>query len=304
MKDIIIALIFICLLVSYFYINYEINHSITSSELAQVFIVEQNQTAKQISQQLAEHGLINSNFWFRIYLWNKGLETKLQTGKYLLRLNMSIAEIVHTLTTNQGVLKEKTVTVFEGMTSAEIEDLLINQGFKIEKGEIVNAGLEGYLFPDTYRFYDDAKAEDIIKKMSDNFTNQVGRTIDHQIVILASIIQKEARDYTEMRRIAGIFYNRLYKNLPLQSDATINYITGKNLRQPSIDDTKTQSSYNTYLNLGLPPGPICNPGLKAIRAAQNPETTSYFYFLHPKNGPTVFSQTSKEHLLNKKEYLP
>ena len=120
---------------------------------------------------------------------------------------------------------------------------------------------------------------------------------------MASIIQQESLNEEEMSMISGIFWNRISEDMLLQSDATVNYATGKKARQPSLDDIKVQSPYNTYLYPGLPPTPICNSGLAAIQAAIYPQASDYYYFLHPLDSPAVYSKTLEEHNRNKAKYL-
>ena len=191
--------------------------------------------------------------------------------------------------------------------------------------------LEGFLFPDTYRISIatssglPAISSRIIQKQLENFENKFTPEMQaeaarqnltlYQAVILASIVEKETgrnaqtaaekQDLQQERQtIAGIFYNRLKAGMPLQSDATVNYITGKNSPQASLDDTKIDSPYNTYLYKGLPPGPICNPSLSSLKAALEPIASSYYYFLHrPDTGQAIYSQTFEQHLQSKQKYL-
>ncbi len=246
------------------------------------------------------------------------------------------------------------VTLIEGWKVSEIGDALEKQGLgksadfvsaaknnvpendpiiKIPKGQ----SLEGYLFPDTYRFAKTSTQEMIIKKMLKNFSDRVdtlhaepgsnGRYIIkgfenldiggqkgltfHQVVTLASIIEKESGaggsangQPSERKIIAGIFYNRLKIGQALESDATVNYVSGKDNPTPTNQELQINSPYNTYRNPGLPPGPICNPSLSSIEAALNPALTEYYYFLHKQpSGEAVFSKTFEEHVKNKFQYL-
>ncbi|MFH1822084.1 MAG: endolytic transglycosylase MltG [Patescibacteria group bacterium] len=173
---------------------------------------------------------------------------------------------------------------------------------------------EGYLFPDTYRVFKDAEMDDIIKKMLNNFDKKLtaemrkdianqGKSI-YQIVTMASIIEKEGRNFKDMSIISGLFWDRIKNGQPLQSDATLTYIFSDDKPAHTTEETKVDSPYNTYLILGLPPGPICNPSLNAIKAAIYPEYTDYNYFLHRLDtGETIFSKTYDEHLNNKARYL-
>ena len=206
-----------------------------------------------------------------------------------------------------------------------------------------NADLEGYLFPDTYQVFEDSTPGDLIRKMLTNFEKkwsalepnyQNGQIIvpgfenqkfadslpgitPYEVLTLASIIEKETgrdltnkdansleRLLTERKTVAGIFYNRLKIGMALESDATINYITKSNQAQATIEQTKIKSPYNTYLNPGLPPGPICNPSAMSIEAALNPIKTDYYFFLHKQpSGEVVYSKTLDEHIKNKYRFL-
>ncbi len=181
-------------------------------------------------------------------------------------------------------------------------------------------GLEGYLFPDTYRIYASSTVTDVIEKMLDNFDKKLtdkmradirkqGKSI-YEIVTMASIIEKEAPidyqkdDNHDARIISGIFWNRLKIGQGLQSDATLSYIFGDNDPTHSGRDLEVDSPYNTYKYRGLPPGPICNPGILAIEAAIYPIQTDYYYFLTPLGkDQVVYAHTYEEHLKNKYQYL-
>lgn len=245
--------------------------------------------------------------------------------------------------------QEISLTLIEGWTIKDIADYLENQ--KLVKSEnFVNltkkfiknnhpllaqnpkdSGLEGFLFPDTYRVFkpktdfSDKTGEELIKKTLDNFSKKITPAMLLEvkaknmtlfdIITLASIIEKETgrnaitaqqkQNLDEERKIiAGIFYNRLNIKMALESDATINYITKHNNPMPTKEDLEVNSPYNTYKNRGLPPGPICNPSLSSIMAAIYPTQTDYFYFLHKQpSGEAVFSKTFDEHVKNKFKYL-
>ena len=170
------------------------------------------------------------------------------------------------------------------------------------------------MFPDTYRIYIDADLDDIIRKMLGNFDGKLtakmrediskqGKTI-YEIVTMASLIEKEVRTEKDMKIVSGIFWNRIKNGQALQSCASLAYILGVNKAQYTTEDTKIISPYNTYQNPGLPPGPISNPGIQAIKAAIYPTDTDYNYFLtNPANGETIFSKTFNEHIKNKNKYL-
>ncbi len=226
------------------------------------------------------------------------------------------------------------ITLLEGWTDRDIAEYLqktlyINtadflktaDNFDLTAYPIVsqkpkNGNLEGFLFPDTYFLLKSATStpEAVIKKALDNFSHKITPEMQtqslannmsfYQTLILASIIEKEGKSNADKKIISGIFYNRLKNNIALQSDATINYITHKNSPSLSLDDTKLDSPYNSYKYPGLPPTPICNPGLDSILAALYPQKNDYLYFLSdPKTGNAIFAKTYEEHLQNKKIHL-
>jgi UPF0755 protein len=178
--------------------------------------------------------------------------------------------------------------------------------------------LEGYLFPDTYRIYKDSEPQDLVIKMLNNFNNKLnqemradiedqGRTI-HEIVTMASLVEKEAtirnNDIEEAKIISGIFWDRIARGQALQSCASLAYILGEYKTVYSTADTKIESPYNTYQNTGLPPGPVTNPGIAAIKAAIYPVYTEYNYFLSPVGSDeTLFSTTYSEHLQKKAQFI-
>ncbi len=174
--------------------------------------------------------------------------------------------------------------------------------------------LEGYLFPDTYRIFKDATLDDIVLKMLDNFSQKLtpemraeiarqGKTI-YEIITMASLLEKEVRSEEDMKIVSGIFWDRIKNKQALESCATLAYVLGVNKPQYTTEDTKIDSLYNTYQNRGLPPGPISNPGLRAIRAVIYPEYTDYNYFLsRPDTGETDFSETYEEHIRKKAKYF-
>lgn len=174
-------------------------------------------------------------------------------------------------------------------------------------------GLEGYLFPDTYEIAKGETLESIVKKMLDNFNKKItsdlrteiekqNKTI-FEILTMASLIEKEVKNPEDKKLVSGILWKRLKNNMPLQVDATITYITGKKTTKISKEETQIDSPYNTYKYLGLPPGPICNPGLESILAALYPKESEYWYYLSTPDGQTIFSKTLKEHNYAKAKYL-
>ena len=166
--------------------------------------------------------------------------------------------------------------------------------------------MEGFLFPDTYEFSSDATAEDVMKRMIDEFDHKVtpemrkqaaAKNISiYELATMASLIEKEALYDSDLSLISQIFWKRIKINMPLQSCATIQYILGEPKEDLSVEDTKIDSPYNTYQNYGLPPGPIANAGLRSLKAVLEPADTDYLYFVADRNGNTYYTNTFDEHL--------
>ena len=277
------------------------------------FLVEKGQGLFQIAEDLEKEGLIKNAFYFKTYVLLKNQARSLQAGEYLLSPSMRISEITQKIISGDIVKEE--ITIIEGWNLKDIGFYFENRGmFQAEELYDERADLEGYFFPDTYQTRRGATLEEIIKMVTGNFnkklTKELREEIERQgkiiseIVTMASIIEKEVQTLEDKEIVSGIFWERIKEKKPLQSCATIAYIKGVNQWRYSFEDTRIESPYNTYLNLGLPIGPISNPGLDSIKAAIFPKKTDYNYFLNdPETGKTIFSKTLEEHNIAKVKYL-
>jgi len=317
-----------------FWLN--LNPPADSQGRAQAFFVNKGQTIKQIANNLRTANLIRSPFYFQYVIWRGGL--KIQAGEYLISPAFNTRAIVKILSGGETVSRDKTITLIEGWDikdmAAYLEKnqiaaageylklagaLLSDWQFSFAKPDFLSdapakANLEGYLFPDTYRIVAGATAEQIIDKMLYNFNKKLTpemrrdmaaqqKTI-YQIIIMASLLEKEVRTADDMKIVSGIFWDRIKYGMPLQSDASLSFILDDKIGGHTLEQTKIDSPYNTYKYRGLPPGPIANPGLNAIKAAIYPVETDYAYFLSdPATGKTIFSRSLKEHNANKNKYL-
>jgi len=328
----IIILVMILGLCAWIFYSYQITAPASKDNPNIEFTIEPGWGVNRISQELLNLGLIRNQFYFEVYVWLKDLQRNFQSGKHTISASMNIKEIVNSLIKGGG--KEKVITILEGWNNQEIADYLENQNVVDEinflglanhklaftdeytflNDKPSTASLEGYLFPDTYRVFADATAEEIIQKMLDNFSEKLNNNLRtkikdqdktiFEVITLASIIEKEVRKSEDMKMVADIFYKRLASGIALQSDATINYITHKGMIQPTYADTEIDNPYNTYKYRGLTPGPISNPGLNAIMATIEPTANDYYYFLTTKDtGEVIYSKTYEEHLKNKAKYL-
>lgn len=303
------------------------------------FQIAQGTSVAQIATQLKDSGVINSELAFKIYAKYSGLAQKLQAGDYQLPAGLTGPELLKKLTEGRLAKSEKIILIKEGMSNNAIAEYLATNNFVTDDSfsklsstligqlpaEIITkypvlanaptkVDLEGYLFPDTYRLYAEDNGEVLIDKMLANFeakvTPQMRSDIEtqgqslYQVLIMASIVEKEVRSTEDMKMVAGIFWNRMKVGMRLESCATLAYLLGVNKPVYSLEDTQIDSPYNTYRNDGLPPTPIGNPGLRAIEATIYPTPTKYTFFLsRPDNGETVFAETYDQHLANKNKYL-
>lgn len=303
------------------------------------FTVHPGETAAQIAQRLEEEGLIRSADLFRALLRLRGADTRLEAGSYELRRTMTMNEIMAAL--QHGRPPTVQVTIPEGWRAEEVADLLrvVDLAAPDEFLRVVRSGegfdndflddrpegvtsLEGFLFPDTYEFPTDATARDIVAHMLRNFGQRFTPELRQQVrnqglsiyraVTLASIVEREAVIPEERPIIASVFLNRLEAGMHLNADPTVQYALGYQedsgvwwKRPLLLDDLTIDSPYNTYQHIGLPPGPICNPGLAALEAIANPADTNYLYFVANDvagDGSHVFAETLEEHSANIKKY--
>lgn len=301
-----------------------------------MFTVNKGETVKQIADNLKKENLIKSAFYFKYEVERNKLNLK--AGDYVISPRLSAKEIIKMLIQGDAVSQEKSIRIIEGWNNKDIGAYLEKNNIVLAKDFMAlakvplkewrfsfaapgffsdapkSADLEGYLFPDTYRIFKDATTEEIIFKMLSNFDRKLTpemraellrqkKTI-YEVITMASVIEKEVKSAADMKIVSGIFWDRIKNGQPLESCATLAYILGVNKAQYSIKDTKVASPYNTYKYRGLPPGPIANPGLNAIKAAIYPEFTASNYFLSdPATGETIYSQTLAEHNANKLKYL-
>ena len=288
-------------------------------------------TLTKVSSILEENKLIKNKVLFKVVSKFKEDNNGVKAGKYLLSQKYSNSEILDILISGKTYNDGIKVTIPEGSTYKEVIKYLTNK--KIGKAEVYEelinnpkefydkykfldekdiTTLEGFLYPDTYYFEKDMSEKDVISAMLKRFSEvytpelkekqkKMGLTLQ-QVINMASIIEKEAVKDVDRPKIAGVFYNRLEIGMPLQSDATIQYIFDERKHIVSYSDLKIDSPYNSYLNKGLPPTPIANPGIKSIEAALEPEDNDYLYFVATVDGGNNYSKTYDEHLKYVKEY--
>ncbi|MBP2625533.1 MAG: aminodeoxychorismate lyase [Firmicutes bacterium] len=288
-----------------------------------VILVKPGMVANDIGGLLYEQGAIKSIFLFQIVSKVQGMESSLQAGEYVFSKNMTMQQIVAMLA--RGETSYQQITIPEGYTVEQIAKLLqekqlgsaslfkkaaqsfVPYTYMVNDNSNVIYKAEGYMFPNTYRITKGTTEEQILGMMTLQFdqqftgsmrarANEIGLSIK-DVIIMASLVEKEAQLPGDRPLIAGVFLNRLKQNMPMQSCATIQYILGYPKPELTVQDTEISSPYNTYQHIGLPPGPIANPGIAAINAVLYPQNTDFVYFVADKQGAHHFSKTYEEHLI-------
>jgi UPF0755 protein len=307
-----------------------------------LFTIEPDESTDSVGARLADLGLIRSTTYFKGKVRLRGADTKMKAGSHSLREGMSVDEILDTITVVVSTKPGTPVTTsyvqyttIEGWRTEQIAQLLLDNGLIKDREQFyaalkdpslsryeflanrpAGAGLEGFLFPDTYRVPQGVPTKDIVTLMLDDFDRRVPRNMRentpegfsfYQALIVASIVEREAAIDSERSVIASVYYNRLRSTPPLrlQADPTVQYAVGQDGNWwPELGppDLRRESPYNTYLVNGLPPGPICNPSLKSIQAALSPAQTDYLYFVAKGDGTHAFARTYDEHLENVRKY--
>lgn len=282
-----------------------------SDQLTKRFVIQKGDSIREIGISLKKEDLIKDPVVFFVYIRLYGQDKKIQAGEYRLSPSMRLAKIVEEL--QYGTL-DRWITIPEGYRAEEIASVLEKEipSYEGSWRDVLNEN-EGYLFPDTYLIPRDAEIDMIVSIMRNNFNRkiqEIGLASNDKdlprIIILASLIEREAVTNEEKPLISGVINNRLRRGMALDIDATIQYVKGREgawWPQITTDDYKNADSlYNTYLNPGFPPGPIANPGIEAIKAALKPQTHTYYFYIH-SDGKIYPARTVGEHQANIKKYL-
>ena len=286
-----------------------------------LFKVKEGMDAAEIARRLEKNGIIESSFKFRMLAKLNGYEDQLKVGSYNFTTGMGYDEVFTKLLA--GAPEIVKFTIPEGFTVKDIAKRLDSIGLineeeflqkakdyapydYIKKPKNVFFYCEGFLFPDTYEIEDNASVEDILNMMAENFDYRLSRKMRtraaeeglsiYELIIMASIVEKEVRYPEDRPIVAQVFFKRLKLGMPLQTDASLQYLMDAPKEDVSIADTQIDSPYNTYQHVGLTPGPIANPGLDAIEAVLNPANTDYLYFVADRSGHNHYAYTYDEHL--------
>lgn len=300
------------------------------------FVIQPDESVDSIATRLYSAGLVRSPAYFRFRVRLTNAAPQIFAGRYRLNTGMSTSQIINTITSREAaVAQEVTVRFIEGWRTEQFAEALVaaklvpsveafmtatedpkwNDTFSFLHTRPSGVALEGYLFPETYNFRQDATVDEIIQTLLRTFEERAapqllaaadarGMTL-HQLVTVASIVEREAALPQERATIASVYYNRLAIPMPLQADPTVQYQIGTSGNWwPTLtaSDLQQDGRYNTYLNPGLPPGPISNPGLASIEAALNPAQTDFLYFVAKGDGSHAFARTLQEQEQNVRRY--
>lgn len=276
-----------------------------------VFEVKSGSSVVLVGQELRALGAVHSASIFSILVRILNSESGALAGTYAFDAPQNVFELAYRISNGKTGIQPISITIPEGMYSGEIADLLRERipEFDAETFELLAKSREGYLFPETYLFSPDVSPDEVISEMTRTFEHNIsaldeevresGRSL-HDIITMASILEREARQLDTKRIVSGILWERIKIGMPLQVDAVFGYILDKSGYAPNFDDLKIESPYNTYLNKGLPPGPIANPGLDSIRASLNPTPSPYLYYLTGADGSMYYAETFERHVANRK----
>lgn len=301
---------------------YYFNMPLGKGNATALVVLKKGEPVGTFLKKLESKGIKVNPSAFRLYLKLTGHSRDLKAGEYLVSTSHSIKTLTETLT--QGKVYLHRVVVWEGLDMFDIARLMVQAGILSRREDFLDAATnkallkklkvpgstaEGFLFPETYRFPKDTLPKRVVEKMVYTFWNRITPEIPekckktgftlYQAVILASIIQKETFVKEEMPLISAVYHNRLKRGMRLQADPTVIYALklkyGTEKLHLTRKDLAVDSPYNTYLHKGLPPGPICNPGIDAIKAAVDPAPVDYLYFVAKGDGTHHFSRTLAEH---------
>ncbi len=283
--------------------------------------ITRGMTTAEIARQLSDKGVISNSWKFRILSRMRGYDGQMKTGTYTFATGMSDEEVFEAIL--NGAKHLARLTIPEGFTVKEIAarlyelDLADKEDFLkaakdfqpydyITPNKNVFFAAEGFLFPETYEIESDYSIEEILKMMTGEFDKRLTDEMRakakemnlsiYELVTLASLVEKEVRYEEDRAVVAQVLLKRLKLNMPLQTDATLQYLMDAPKEDVTIEDTKIDSPYNTYQNAGLPPGPVANPGIEAIEAVLNPANTDYLYFVADREGHNHYAYTYEEHL--------
>jgi len=300
---------------AFLYLN---NRPVSSDTSSKVFTVKSGDGIKQTAQNLEDKKFIRNKYVFLFYSYKLSLNKKIQAGNFKLSSNLTTQELVVKL--SKGGVTDYWIKILEGLRVEELNNIFPDDS-SIKSIDFIKATKikEGYIFPDSYLIPQYFTLDQVLSTIQSNFDKKFAqakigaintRMTDKQILVLASIIEHEARTLKVKQGVSGVLINRLNANMPLQSDVTVQYARDSKNKPDkywedlsAADIKSTISPYNTYLNAGLPPAPICNPGYDSLYAAFHPTESDYLYYLTGTDNQMHYAKTFEEHKSNIANYL-
>lgn len=283
-----------------------------SSFLPESVTVSPGSSVRGVGVILKEKKVIKSTTLFSVCSRLVAKKGTIATGSYLFESPESVCRVAYRMSRGIYGSSQIKITIPEGSTNTEIAEIVFQKYPTFDDKQFIKStqNLQGYLFPDTYFFFKGFTTDQLLEKLQKTFSEKtntvfagVSDSQKKQIVIMASILEREASNADEAKVISGILWKRIEIGMPLQVDATLKYTTGRGSNKLTLDDLQKDGPYNTYTRTGLPAGPIGNPGLAMITAAMNPEKSPYLYYLHDSSGKIYYAKSHDEHVRNKNKYL-
>ncbi|MCF7816054.1 MAG: endolytic transglycosylase MltG [Candidatus Pacebacteria bacterium] len=287
-----------------------INEAPRNFPVATDITIEDGMTLNEITKLLGEVNVIRSPLYFYFLVSHSFKNAYIQAGTYSFPIPLTSKDVADKITSGRNTKPLLKVTFPEGFKAKNLHSFLPETYSNIPTESF--SQYEGYLFPDTYFISKDMPFQELVKLMQVTFIEKIEPLIPQiesskftldEVVILASIIEREAKDLESKKMVSGILQNRLAKNMPLQVDASLDFILDKTSEELTLDDLSVDSPYNSYINRGLPPTPIANPGLESLMAVLEPINSDNIYYLTGNDGMFYYAKTFEEHKKNKKRYL-
>lgn len=273
--------------------------------------IAEGMTISEIAEFLKERAVVKSSTYLYGLILKKYDGAYVQAGTYTFEKPLTAVEVASAITEGEYLTPPRSITLPEGFRARDIYSFLPDDFERIPLSSFEEN--EGYLFPDTYFISPDMSAEELKELLLATAHKRQAGIIENfsttslsykEIIILASLIEREAKDYESKRMVSGILQNRLNRGMPLQVDAVFDYILDKESSELTLDDLALDSPFNTYTHIGLPPHPISNPGEESIQAVLDPIKSDYVYYLTSDDGEFHYAKTFEEHKRNKAKYLP
>jgi UPF0755 protein len=304
----------IIVIIIFFTIFFQTIKTPSDYPLNTIYNIKEGTGLNVLTTDLVNNNIIKSPYIFKVVAVLYGGTRGIMAGDYNLNRLENVITLAKRFSTGNFGLVPVKITIPEGYNVYEISKLVSENFPKVSTTTFVSLAQkdEGYLFPDTYLFLPNASPVEIVNALIGNYHKKIQALDDDlskfnktesDIIKMASIIEEEARTEETRRTVAGILWKRLDLGMPLQVDSSFKYINGKTTATLTMADLKINSPYNSYLYKGLPPTPICNPGLDSIRATITPIKTDYLFFLTDKNGNMYYAKTYSEHLKNKELFM-